>query len=141
MAVVPLQWVHVLGWAIREDITIGLETIVWANRFEGDFVDRLTWTFSVNTLALTYFPANMGFFVRSGVGLGIASIELDQGLSATVSDTEAGFGFLVAAGYEWRFNERLAIGPEVDYAFIDINGDLTNNVDFVLVSGQATWYW
>ncbi len=129
-----------IGWALVERLTLAFEFNVWRNEFRGDIATDVTWTFTLSTISATLFPGNVGFFIRGGIGVGTSSAELSQG-GAKVSDTEAGLGFLAAAGYEWRVTETMAVGPQVDFAYLNINGTITESVDFISLGAQATWYW
>jgi len=70
--------------------------------------------------ALTWFPAEKGFFVRGGAGL--SSILIDTGVS---SDRANGFGILVGAGYALQVARRHNITFTVDYSRQSYSGSST----------------
>jgi hypothetical protein len=70
--------------------------------------------------ALTWFPAEQGFFVRGGAGL--SSILIDTGVS---SDRANGFGILVGAGYALPIARRHNITFTVDYSRQSYSGSST----------------
>ena len=70
--------------------------------------------------ALTWFPAEKGFFVRGGAGL--SNIFIDTGTS---SDTVHGFGILVGAGYALPVARRHNITFTVDYSRQSYSGSST----------------
>ncbi len=128
-----------IGWALVERITLALDFNVWRNEFRGDIATDVTWTFSLSTVSATVFPGNVGFFIRGGIGVAAASAELNQG-GGKVSDTEAGLGLLAATGYEWRVTETMAVGPQVNFAYLNLNGAIIESVEFISFAAQVTWY-
>jgi hypothetical protein len=70
--------------------------------------------------ALTWFPAEKGFFVRGGAGL--SNILIDTGVS---SDRTNGFGILVGAGYALPVARRHNITFTVDYSRQSYSGSST----------------
>ena len=130
-----------LGWAVAPNVAIGLENSSWIKSYDiaGTSTD-LKLTGTVTTFALTYWPGNMGLYMRGGMGVATGTAEFTQG-SASVSETEVGLGGLAALGYEWRLTEKFALGPQFQYAFLNIEGDGTESVDFVSLTAQMTWYW
>jgi len=118
-----------VGYAVTPSVVIGLEGLVWTREIEG-----VTWTLSVGGPAVTFYPGEQGFYLRGGIGSG--SLDAEAG-SVTVSKT--GFGILAAAGYEWRLARTLALGPQVDFAWMDVGDELTGN--FFAFSAALNWYW
>ena len=88
-------------------------------QFDTVFGD-VTWTFSTHTAALTYFPGNTGLLLRDGVGLGAVNVELDSGNTNTES-SETGFGFLLAAGYEWRLSRKFALDVSASFGYFSVD--------------------
>src|SRR5439155_2103046 len=70
--------------------------------------------------ALTWFPAEKGFFLRGGAGL--SNILIDTGVS---SNTAHGFGILVGAGYALPVARRHNITFTVDYSRQSYSGSST----------------
>ncbi|MDH3217335.1 MAG: porin family protein [Candidatus Krumholzibacteria bacterium] len=129
------------GWSVAQTVAIGLEASSWAKNYdvEGTNLD-LNLTGTVTTFAVTYFPGNMGLFLRGGLGFSTASVKL-QGGGASFEEVETGAGFLAAAGYEWRLTEKFALGPQAQWAYLKIDQEGLDSVDFVSITAQATWYW
>ena len=129
------------GWSVADNLTLGLESTSWFKNYDIEGINAdLSLTGTVTALALTYFPGNMGLYMRGGMGIATGTVEVTQG-TASVSETETGLGWLGALGYEWRFTEKFALGPQFQYAYLNIEGDGTEKVDFVSLTAQATWYW
>jgi hypothetical protein len=128
------------GWAVANNLALGLEATSWSKNYDIATNQDLNLTASVTTFALTYFPGNMGFFVRGGLGFSAARTELRSG-SSSVDHTENGLGFLGAVGYEWRLTEKFALGPQAQWAYLNIEDQVLDSVDFVSLTAQATWYW
>ena len=95
---------------------------------------------NVTALAMTFFPSNMGLYLRGGIGVGATGIELTQG-TTSVSGSEVGVGLVGAIGYEWRLTTRFAFGPQVEWAFMGTDGEDTGSANFTSLTAQGTWYW
>lgn len=130
-----------LGWALNERVTIGLENTTWIKDYDvsGTTAD-LKLTGTVTAFAVTVFPHNLGFYLRGGIGVATGTAEITSG-GFTFDETETGFGALASFGYEWRLTPKFTLGPQFQYAYLNIDGDGTESVDFVSLSAQATWYW
>ena len=130
-----------LGWALNERVTVGLENTTWIKDYDISGTGaNLELTGTVTTFAVTVFPHNIGFYLRGGIGVATGSAKITSG-SFTFDDTETGFGALASFGYEWRLTPKFALGPQFQYAYLNIDGDGTESVDFVSLTAQATWYW
>jgi outer membrane protein with beta-barrel domain len=121
------------GYAVDPQFVLGLEGNVWTKK-----VDNETWTFSVGGAALTYYPGAGGFFVRGGVGVGNTEYSVENG-NVTVTASDDGLGLLGAMGYEWRLTRRFALGPQVDFGWMDVGNDVKANY-FNFTVG-ANWYF
>ena len=130
-----------LGWAVTNSVAIGLETSTWAKKYAiGGTGTDLNLLATVTTFAVTVFPGNMGLYARGGLGFATARQEL-QGGGVSVSNTENGLGLLAAVGYEWRLTKKFALGPQAQWAYLNIGDQGINSADFVSLTAQATWYW
>jgi hypothetical protein len=69
-----------IGYAVRPEIVLAFEGNAWIKTFTETLGD-VTWTFSTSTAALTYYPPNTGVFLRGGIGLGTANVELETAAS------------------------------------------------------------
>jgi hypothetical protein len=128
-----------VGYATRPDLTVHFEASSWL-RDE----DEVSLSFTLAAAALTFYPGNAGFFVRGGVGFGTSRWDAQVGEpfeGFTLSKNETGLGLLGAAGYEVRLSRKFALGPQVDYAYLFVGGDLVDSANFVNGSLQFNWYW
>lgn len=126
-----------VGYAVRPDLVLALETEGWTKSFDSVAGD-VTWSFSVATAALTWYPGAQGAYLRGGIGVGVADAELDLG-SITVSGNESGLGAAAAAGYEWRLTRKFALGPEAQFYWMDLE-DL-GSANLFGGSLNFDWYW
>lgn len=121
-----------VAYMAQPALAIGAESNLWSKEIEG-----VTWTFSVIAAALTFYPSGEGFFIRGGVGSGTISAELrDSGASVSVSDS--GLGLLGALGYEWRLTRKFALGPELDFGWMDVGDEVTAN--YFNLTAALNWY-
>jgi hypothetical protein len=128
-----------LGWSVSQSVTMGLENSSWVKSYELDPSTDMKLTTTATTFAVTVFPQNVGVYLRGGIGVAAASVEVKS--AVTVSDTEYGLGLLGAVGYEWRLTQKFALGPQLQWAYLNINDEITDSIDFFSATAQATWYW
>ena len=129
------------GWAISDRATLGLENTSWLKSYDvsGTNIDA-TITLNVTTFAVTYFPSNVGFYLRGGLGFGTAAVKWEQG-GASVEGNTVGIGFIAATGWEWRLTQKFALGPQLQYAYIGVDDQELKTADFASLTAQMTWYW
>ena len=129
------------GWSVTDRMTLGLENSTWLKNYDiaGTSIDA-TITLNVTTFAMTYFPGNVGFYLRGGLGIGTAGVSYEQG-GAKVSGSVVGPAILAATGYEWRLTRKFALGPQLQWSFLGIDDEDIENPDFFSITAQATWYW
>lgn len=126
-----------IGYALRPDVVLHYEGAAWTRTFDQGAAD-VTWSFSTNAAAITYYPPATGLFVRGGIGFGTARVEVKTG-GVKVSADENGFGFLAAAGWEFRLTRKFALAPQVEFAYQKLDTlDASNFFDFGL---GFNWYW
>ncbi|MFH1844002.1 MAG: hypothetical protein ABIF77_12420 [bacterium] len=102
-------------YSLLPELSAGGEFAFWSQRAD-EGLGRARLNFSLLTLPLTWYLGGGGFFVRGGPGVGVAQVDFyERGIHESGHDY--GFGFLFAAGYEWRLNDRLAICPRTSYSF------------------------
>ena len=125
------------GGALTNQLLLGGEITSWARDDDGDTASLSTFLF-----AATYYPAaGQGFFLRGGVGFGTSSFNVDVGDGYTLSKDETGFALAAAAGYEWRLTKKFALGPQVEYNYLNIGGDLVDTANFFDMTLGFNWYW
>lgn len=126
-----------IGYALRPDVVLHYEGAAWTRTFDEPAGD-VTWSFSTNAAALTYYPPQSGLFVRGGIGFGTARVEVKTG-NVKVSHDETGLGLLAAAGWEFRLTRKFALAPQLGFAYQTLDG--LDNSNFVDVSLGFNWYW
>ena len=126
-----------IGWAVRPDLLLAFEGNGWTKTFDGTVGD-LTWTFSTGTASLTWFPGAAGGYLRGGVGAGVATADFETG-NVTISDDETGLGLAACAGYEWRLTRKFALGPEVNFFWMDL--DELGSANMIGGTLNFDWYW
>ena len=128
------------GWSVMDNLAIGLESSSWTKNYDVDATTDLSLLANVTTFAMTFFPGNMGMYLRGGLGFSSARAEFKSG-GVEIGQTEYGLGLLGAIGYEWRLTEKFALGPQAQWAYLNIDDQALQNVDFMSLTAQATWYW
>jgi hypothetical protein len=120
------------GYAFRPECSVELNSTSWTKD-----VDGATWTLSLATAAINYYPGSTGLVLRAGVGVGTADASAKFG-NTTVSASTSGFGFTAGAGYEFRVMRTFAIGPQVDFGWAT-----TDEFDFNQINAGLgfTWYF
>jgi hypothetical protein len=126
-----------IGYAVRPDLVIHYEGSAWAKMFETPVGDA-TWSFSTNTVALTWFPSNMGLFLRGGAGLASARLDVETG-GVTISDDEGGFGMLLAGGYEFRLTKKFGLALQAEYTYQSL--DTLESANMFGGGLGFNWYW
>jgi hypothetical protein len=125
-----------LGAAIKSDLLLGADFSAWAKEEDGTTV-----TLSTYLVAVTYYPGDEGFFLRGGIGFGSTSFEVDFGGGLTQTKDESGFALAGAAGYEWRLTRKFALGPQVEFTYLNIGGDLIDTANYFNGTLGFNWYW
>lgn len=128
-----------MGWAIIDNLVAGFEFTGFAAFFSQQATDDLRWVLTLSSLAVTWWPGNRGLYVRGGAGIATSRVEVVT--TGAQRQDKAGVGVLLAMGYEWRVTENMAIGPQAEYVYMNIDGDLTKNANYVSFSLQLTGYW
>ena len=125
-----------LGGAVKDNLLVGGEFTAWGKDENSTNVSLSTALFAV-----TYYPGNEGFFLRGGMGFGTSSFEEDLSNGYTRSKSETGFAMAAAAGYEWRLTRKFALGPQVEFNYLNIGGDLVDTANFFNTTLGFNWYW
>jgi len=133
-----------IGYAVAPNLTVGLESSSWVKREDSGILGELTLIYNVSTFGAAYFPGNGGFYLKGGIGFAAASFE-DIGYLPGLGNSkfeidQSGFGFLGATGYEWRLTRKFAIGPEVEYIYLNV-GDPFMDADYISATIMMDWYW
>lgn len=125
-----------LGGAIGNNLLLGAESSGWAKDEDGSSLSLGTLSFAV-----TYYPGDQGFFVKGGIGFASSSYEIDLANGFQQSKTETGFGLQGGLGYEWRLTRKFAMGPQVEFVYLNIGGDLVDTANFFDATLGFNWYW
>ena len=125
-----------LGGAVKNNLLIGAEFTGWTKDQDGSTVSLSSILFAV-----TYYPTTEGFFLRGGMGFGSSHFSIDLANGFTQSKDETGFALAVATGYEWRLTKKFALGPQVEFNWLDISGDLVDTANFFDATLGFNWYW
>ena len=115
-----------LGYAPNPKFALGLEGNTWVEVAAGSAV-----TLGTLTAAVSVFPAE-GLVLRGGIGVGDAAGAGD-GLSG-----EVGTGWMLGAGYEFRVARSFAIGPQIHYNVVNLQGA---DFNFVNIAFAMNWYF
>jgi hypothetical protein len=135
-----------LGGAVRDDLVLGAEFQGWAKKWRietsaGDRLGDATVQMGSLTFAATWWPGNVGAYIRGGLGIGRARVELDDGNTSVTPDADTGLALLWALGYEWRVTDKFALGPQAEVVYLGVDGDIFGNATVLDGSIQFNWYW
>ncbi len=120
-----------VGYAFQPQVALELNSNAWTKSQDGATV-----TLSVTTASLSYYPAGaQGLVLRAGAGFGDESVSASSG-NLTFSASQTGFGATAGVGYEFRVKRTFAIGPQVDFGWISINGGSDN-----YINGALGFHW
>ena len=124
------------GYAFSNAFAVTLEGV----GFGSSAGDR-DWGMGAGLVAVTWWPAGGGFFVRGGLGSGGGEMLLrESGEVVEFSDRAAG---LFGIGYEWQLGRNFALGLAADGFGFDFEG-LTGETDAFVGTGgfsiQFNWY-
>ncbi|GJM44479.1 MAG: hypothetical protein DHS20C21_13210 [Gemmatimonadota bacterium] len=129
-----------IGGALGADVVLGLESSTFTRAVEFSDGTDARFTASVGTLAVTWFPTHAGFYLRGGLGGAQGRVEFRNG-GVRLEGNENGFGTLFAIGNEWRLSDKFALGPQAEFVFLNIGGDIVDTINYGAISAQGTWYW
>jgi len=121
-----------VGYAFTPEVSLELNSNAWIREESGTTV-----SFSVAAVALNYYPGAAGLVLRGGVGVGTVDVSTSFG-PGTISASETGLGLTGGAAYEFRVTQRVALGPQIDFAWTNQQGFNTNHINGGLA---VTWYF
>ncbi len=137
-----------VAWAVKPDLLVGVEFWGWAKDYEigstpEDVPAKLTlWSTAV---VATYFPGDVGFFLRGGLGIGGGRAEIDPPpsvsfpVSGKVNDN--GFSLLAATGYEAGITSHMTVGGAFHIVYVGLDGAAFDTVLGYGLTAQLNWYW
>ncbi|MEZ5065719.1 MAG: outer membrane beta-barrel protein [bacterium] len=129
-----------IGGALNRSVALGLETSGFTRNDDVPGAGTLQRSATVAAFGVTVFPAQNGYYLRGGVGFGAVKAEYrDAGL--TLSGSENGLGMLFATGWEFRLTPKFALGPQIEWAGVAVDGDVVKSVSWVSLTAQLTWWW
>lgn len=117
-----------LGFVVNPSFTGAFEATGWSTVDGSD-----QWTFALLAGAVTWFPSpQKGYFLRGGLGWGATTVVRDRDLPTERRfQDRSGLGVLLGAGYEFRISKQVSFGPDVQWVYINSQGDLTTTADFL----------
>jgi hypothetical protein len=125
-----------IGGAVINNVLLSAELTGWLWKEDGHPIGIANALF-----ALTWFPAG-GFFVRAGMGWGDTHfLETAPTGHVTASKDEVGTSFGFATGYEWRLTKKFALGPQVEYTWVNIGGEFVDKASYASTTLGFNWYW
>jgi hypothetical protein len=124
-----------IGGAVVNNVLLSAELTGWVRRDDGHPVGIGNALF-----ALTYFPVG-GLFFRAGMGWGDTHFMERTPKGIAESKDEVGTAFGLAAGYEWRITKKFALGPQVEYNWVNIGGELIDKASYASTTLGFNWYW
>jgi hypothetical protein len=135
-----------LGGALRDDLVLGATFQGWSRKWivespAGVQLGEAAVQMGSITLGATWWPGNVGPYVRAGIGMGRGKIELTNGILVANSGSDTGPALLGAAGYEWRAAGAFAVGAQVEYVYLGLDGDAFQSAAVLDGSIQFSWYW
>ncbi len=57
------------------------------------------------------------------------------------SKDKHGIGLAAAVGYEWRLTRKFAMGPQVDFTYLNIGDDIVDTANFFDITLGFNRYW
>jgi hypothetical protein len=126
-----LGWNFRFGFFPNDRIALAIEGTLWTSQLEDDY-----WLLNFTGGSLTWF-AWRGFYVRGGLGIGIANADFAAGPNYR-SATDGGLAATAALGYEFRLSRTVGLGPQVDFNWIGLGDDVHAN--YLNITAAASFY-
>ncbi|HEY3357986.1 MAG TPA: outer membrane beta-barrel protein [Polyangia bacterium] len=121
-----------VGLVLQPNLLLGFEGSAW--RYQSD-----AWVqFNHYDAMLTLFPGHdSGFYLKGGVGAGVAMFGVSAGSYNASGRTDAGFDLKVGLGHEWQVGPQWNFGLEAAYAATFYPDGRSNDVCFNVT---FSWY-
>ena len=136
------------GWFFSNHVSLGIESVSWRKSFDATDVDGpVKLTTNLSTLAMTVYPGYLGFWFRGGAGAAYLEAEGDFGKiyvgnpNINRSNSDNGWGILVAFGWEMPLGKQFLLAPMVQYDRVSLGDSLIRNVSTLSGQFQLTWIW
>ena len=126
-----------LGGTVNQLLLIGADVTAWAHRQNNTTLSR-----GNVTAAATFYPLRTGLYLKSGIGIAVASVEARTG-NTTITVSEGGFGTTFGAGYESRIGRNLFLTGAVDLLVQIISPEgaaRTETTSLALFTFGLTWH-
>lgn len=126
-----------LGYGVSDQVVLAVEARGFQLEDGAEDVD-----FHLALFSVTWHPGGGGFFLRTGVGRGFTTLNLDAPDSADWSERETPAA-LIGLGYEWRLGRQFALGVALDAygtEFDDLPTFRNTTLGAGLASVQLQWY-
>ncbi len=108
-----------MGYGISPRWFLGLEASTWSD-FGGSSPGNADLTFRAFGPSVAWYPGGGAFYLRGIVGWGRLEFQVQTVDGLHAKTDESGFGFALGAGYEWRISTLVALGPQLDLAYLDV---------------------
>jgi hypothetical protein len=76
--------------------------------------------------------------VKGGAGWGIVNARAFAGALQEINLSKSGLALLGAVGYEFRISQKMAVGPQFDWSWIEL--DESDSVDYWSITAVLNWY-
>jgi hypothetical protein len=133
-----------VGKMVSTRFLVHFEAHIWSHEsWVGyDEIDFGLWNFAGAT---TFYPGDParwtgGLWVRGGIGFSNVKVtRLSSGV--TVDGTQTGWGWLLGAGYEWRFSNKFAMGLGLAFDQLVLSDGRFEDGKFVPLTVDLNWYF
>jgi hypothetical protein len=134
------------GWALEQNLLLGAEYMRWAKDYDyqtlqGDIPYSVT--LSGVVAAVTYFPGNVGFMLRGGLGVALVSADAEETTFSPAASysPDPGLAVLLAGGYEVRLTPKFALGADLDMLYLGVSDETLDRAYVYGLNLQLNWYW
>lgn len=122
-----------VGYGVSNWVAVSAEGTLFYRQ-----VDDFTWTLGSIVAAGSLYPGGGGLFVKAGVGWGIVNARAFAGALQEINLSKNGLALLGAVGYEFRVSQRVGVGPQFDWSWIEL--DENDSVDYWSITVVLNWY-
>lgn len=124
-----------VGAVLNNNVNFGLDVsairATWAV-----FNSEISYQINNYLAALTFFPAETGFFLKAGAGMSALSLEVDSD-----RDTVTGFAVLGGLGYFVNFGSSFNLGIGLDYSAQFFNDETKFKGSTSFWNAYVSLYW
>lgn len=125
-----------MGGKISDRLLLGGEVGGWGSQENEVWVGRTNWT----ATGLVFPTANLGLFVKGGVGAATVRAVDYTSAQAGASVTRWGFGTTLGIGYDIGFGESAALTPGFDFMYQWVDDPDVRSGALLLLTIGVTWH-